>query len=76
MLDVVPLGVRELFGKVFPYLLKYRSTTQRPDFIQVQKEISAKYVPQQRRFWSKVSLLALLFLCTSRDMKGGLQFSE
>jgi hypothetical protein len=37
---------------------------------------SAKYVPQQRRFWSEASLLALLSLRTSRGMKGGLQFSE
>jgi hypothetical protein len=38
---------------------------------------SAKYVPQQqRRFWSTTSLLALLFLGTSRDMKGGVQLSE
>ena len=40
------------------------------------KGYSTKYVPQQRRFWSKASLLALLSLRTSRGMKGGLQFSE
>jgi hypothetical protein len=41
-----------------------------------KKGHSAKYVPQQWRFWSEASLLALLFLCTSRGTKGGLQFSE